>query len=139
MSDANSTSRIKIPWLFGTAAAMAIFAVVGAYSFRMTRDYEGYDKQRAQERAEVRAKVDAAENAQLTKVDWVSQEDKVVTIPVDQAMQKEIITLQTKPVGPGSVIPVAAPAAPAPAPATASTNAAPAAPAPAPAKENPKK
>ena len=111
MSDATPTSsKIKLSWLIGVLAAFGIFAVIAAYSSRMTHDYAGYDQQRAKERADIRAKVDEEQAAQLNKLDWVDREEKVVTLPIEQAMTAEIDTLKKKPVKQGAAIPVAAPA-----------------------------
>ena len=129
-------------WLLGIAAAFAIFALIAAYSSRMTNDYPGYDSGRAQERYATLAKVQDAENALIEPVDkdnkptavWADQTKGTVRIPIEEAMTKEIDTLASQPAAQGAEIPGTAPAAPAPAPepaptAGASTNAAPAAPA----------
>ena len=140
------SSRFKISWLIGIAAAFAIFALIAAYSSRMTNDYPGYDSGRAQERYATLAKVQDAENALIEPVDkdnkptavWADQTKGTVRIPIEEAMTKEIDTLASQPAAQGAEIPGTAPTAPAPAPAPAagaSTNAAPAAPA-APAKKN---
>jgi len=137
------SSRFKISWLIGIAAAFAIFALIAAYSSRMTNDYPSYDRGRAQVRYETLAKVQSAENALIEPVDdqgkptaaWVDQTKGTVRISIEEAMAKEIDTLKSQPAAQGSEIPGAAPAAPAPAtpapaaPAAGSTNAAPAAPA----------
>jgi hypothetical protein len=126
---------IKITWLVGTFAAFAIFAVIGAYSSRMTHDYLDYDQDRAAVRYETLGKVRHDEGALLSPVDdqgkstaeWVDQGKGLVRIPIVEAMAKEIDTLKSQPAAAGCEIPGAVPA-----PAPASTNAAPAAGAPAP-------
>jgi len=117
------SSRFKISWLIGIAAAFAIFALIAAYSSRMTNDYPSYDRGRAQVRYETLAKVQSAENALIEPVDdqgkptaaWVDQTKGTVRISIEEAMAKEIDTLKSQPAAQGSEIPGAAPAAPAPA------------------------
>ena len=133
--------QIKIAWLIGTLAAFALFAVIGAYSVRMTQDYTDYDQQRADERKVTLAKVQHDENALLSTAEWVDQAKGAIRIPIEEAMVKEIDTLKGKPAAMGAVIPPPtppaspAPAKPTPAPAAGATNAAPVAPA-APAAKN---
>ena len=136
------SSRFKISWLIGIAAAFAIFALIAAYSSRMTNDYPSYDRGRGQARYETLAKVQSAENALIEPVDdqgkptatWVDQTKGTVRISIEEAMAKEVDTLKSQPMEQGSEIPGAAPAPPpappAPAaPAAGTTNAAPATPA----------
>jgi len=138
MSDATASSpRIKIPWLIGTLAAFALFALIAAYSARMTGDYVDYDQQRAAQRYETLGKVRHAEEALLTPVDsqghptaeWVDQAKGVVRIPIEEAMVREIDTLKTQPAQAGAAIAAAPPAPANPGPAVSGTNAAPAKPA----------
>jgi hypothetical protein len=139
-------SQIKISWLIGIAAAFALFAVIGAYSARMTRDYSDYDQDRANQRYQTLATLQAAEGKLLNPVDekgkpsavWVDQDKGIISIPIEEAMAKEVDDLKAKPVAAGVEInppaPAAAPSAttPAtPAPSAGSTNAAPATPSPA--------
>ena len=150
---------IKITWLVGTLAAFALFVAIAGYSSRMTWDYPDFDQQRADARKATLAKSQQDENALLDPVDaqglptaeWVDQAKGVIRIPIEEAMVKEIDTLQTQPAAMGAAISAPAPAktapaagAPAPtagAPAATSTNAAPATagagPAPATTKPNP--
>ncbi len=126
--------RLKIGWLFGVALAFALFAVIGAYSARMTDTYPGFDHDRAVARFETLAKVRQAEDKLLNPVDaqgkptaaWVDQDKGLIQIPIDEAMTHELDDLKNRAPGQGAEIPGAA-AAPAPAPAPAETNAAPAA------------
>ena len=135
--------QIKFTWIIGILAAFAIFALIGAYSSRMTWDTSNYYQQRALERKATLDKLRNAANQTLTTADWVDQNKKIVRIPIDEAMAKEIDTLKSKSAQVGAEIPgstpapVAAPAAPAgtnaapvAAPAPPATNAAPVAPAP---------
>jgi len=140
MSDETAPpSRIKLAWLIGTVAAFAIFAVIGAYSSRMTHDYMDYDQDRAAVRYDTLKKLQQDEGKLINPVDdqghptaeWVDQAKGMVRIPIEEAMVKEIDTLKAQPAQAGGEIPGTAPAPAAPAPA--STNAAPAAPAAAPA------
>ena len=127
---------IKTAWLIGTLAAFALFAVIAAYSSRMTWDYADYDQQRADERKVTLATVQKAENALLSAGGWVDQAKGAIRIPIEEAMAREIDTLKGKPAAIGAVIPPPVPPAPAKAapakPAAfaagvpASTNAAPA-------------
>jgi hypothetical protein len=125
--------RLKYSWLVGVALAFVIFAVVAAYSARMTNDYPSYDHQRGEQRRDTLAKVQKAENALLYPVDdkgnptavWVDQDKGLIQISIDEAMSHEVVDLNNQPAGPGAVIPGTAPA-----PAPAATNAAPAAAAP---------
>jgi hypothetical protein len=120
-----SPAQIKISWLIGTLAAFAVFAAIGGYSARMTRDYSDYDQDRAAQRVITLAKVRAAEGKLLNPVDakgnpsaeWVDQDAGTVRIPIEEAMVAEVDTLKAKPVASGTVIPGSAPAAPIP-PAT---------------------
>jgi hypothetical protein len=137
MSDVQSPPlRFKIAWLIGVAAAFAIFALIGAYSSRMTNDYPDYDQGRADLRYQTLAKLQHDENALIEPVDekgnptaaWVDQTKGTIKIPIEQAMTKVLDTLKSQPAAQGAEIPGTAPAAPPAAPA-ASTNAAPAAPA----------
>jgi hypothetical protein len=116
--------QIKITWILGITVAFVIFAVIAAYSSRMTHDYTDFDQQRAQERAVTLKKLRDDSNATLTSADWVDQDKKIVRIPIDEAMAKELDTLKSQPAQVGREIPVVAPA-------PASTNAAPLAAAPA--------
>ena len=132
MSDETAPQpRIKIAWLIGTLAAFALFAVIGAYSVRMTQDYPDYDRQRAQKRYATLEKVRHDEQALLSTVAWIDQAKGSIRIPIEEAMAKEIDTLKGKPAAMGAAIPPPAPPAPAkptPAPAAGapgSTNAAP--------------
>jgi hypothetical protein len=135
-------ARIKTTWLIGVVAAFSIFAVIAWYSGHMTRAYPSYDQKRAADRYETLAKVQAAENLTLTgTADWIDQNKKIIHIPIDEAMAKEIDTLKAQPAQVGSALPVIPPpatpaAAPAKTDAAASTNAAPA---PAPAAPAPPK
>jgi hypothetical protein len=143
MSDETAPQpRIKIAWLIGTLAAFALFAVIAAYSSRMTWDYPDYDQDRAAERYETLKKVRHDEQVLLSPVDdkgnptaeWVDQAKGVVRIPIEEAMVKEIDTLKAQPAAIGGEIPGSAPApAPASTNAAAATPSAPAAGAPAPA------
>ena len=117
-------SSVKATWLIGTALLFTIFAFIAGYSQRMTYVYTGYDQQRAKDRLQTLAKLQADENKELSTLDWIDQGKQTVRIPIDTAMDKEIATLLLKPSAVGAALPVAAPA-------PASTNAAPAAPVPA--------
>jgi len=127
MSDETApTPQVRISWIFWTLLAFTIFAIIAAYSSRMTNDYTDYDQKRAAERQTTLDKLRAEEHQTLTTADWVDQSKGTVRIPIDEAMAHEIANLKNKPVGSGNLI--ATPAAPAAAtPAPASTNAAPAA------------
>jgi len=150
MSEATAPQpRIKITWLIGIFAAFALFAVIGAYSARMTQTFSDYDQQRAQARYATLAQVRHDEQILIEPVDkqgyptaeWIDQDKGTVRIPIVEAMAKEIDTLKAATPKVGCVIPGTVP--PSPVPATAMTNAAPAAPAaataPAPAKPTPAK
>lgn len=140
MSDETSQSPIKTSWLVGIALAFVLFVAIASYSARMTQDYSDYDQDRAAQRYDNLKKLQADENKQLNPVDkdgkptamWVDQDKGVISIPIEQAMTKEVDDLKAKVPGPGNEIhppaPAPAPAAPAPA-AAPSTNGAPAAPA----------
>jgi len=134
--------RIKISWLFWTLAAFVLFAAIGAYSARMTRDYSDYDQDRAQVRYDTLKKLQSDEEALIEPVNaknpqgpptaaWVDQDKGVVRIPIEEAMAKEVDTLQGKAAAIGMAVPGAAPAATTPAattalaPPTGATNAAP--------------
>ena len=142
MSDETAPQpRIKIAWLIGTLAAFALFALIAAYSSSKTWHTADYDGQRAIDRAETLDKLKQEATTTLTSADWVDQNKKIVRIPIEEAMTKELDALKGNTVQMGALIPVAAPAAPAStnaaptAGAPPSTNAAPAAPAaPAPPK-----
>jgi len=129
-------ARIKTSWLIGVVAAFSIFAVIAWYSGQMTRTYPSYDAKRTADRYETLAKLQADEDKTLNgPADWISQDKKIIHIPIDEAMAKELDTLKAQPAQIGSALPVIPPPAPAKieAPAkteAASTNAAPAAPAP---------
>jgi len=127
--------QIKTAWIIGLLALLAVFVIIGWYSGRMTRVYPDTYAQRADERLAIRQKLDADANQTLTTADWVDQTKKIIRIPIDEAMAKEIDTLKAEPAQVGCEIPGVAPApAAAPAAPTLSTNASPAAPAkPAPA------
>lgn len=120
--ETSSQPQIKIAWLIRTLVAFVLFAVIAAYSRRMTQDYPSFDQQRAADRYETLAKLRAEATKTLTTADWVDQDKRIVRIPIDEAMSKEIETLKSKPVQIGSVIVMPPPAAP------ATTNAPPAAP-----------
>jgi hypothetical protein len=139
MSDefAPTQPQIKTSWLIGIAIAFVLFAAIGGYSARMTQDYSDYDQERAKQRYDTLAKLQADENKQLNPVDaqgkptamWIDQDKGIISIPIEEAMAKEVDDLKAKAPAAGNEInPPAAPA-PAPAPAAGSTNAAPAAPA----------
>ena len=137
MSDATTPPQIKISWLIGIAIAFVLFAAIGGYSARMTQDYSDYDQDRAAQRYDTLKKLQADENKQLNPVDangkptaiWIDQDKGIISIPIDEAMAKEVDDIKAQTPGPGNEINPPAPA-PAPAPAAApSTNAAPAAPA----------
>jgi hypothetical protein len=133
-------ARIKTSWLIGVVAAFSIFAVIAWYSGHMTRAYPSYDVKRTADRYLTLAKVQEDENKTLNgPADWIDQNKKIIHIPIDEAMAKEIDTLKTQPAQIGSALPVtpppAAPMAPAKTDAPASTNAAPAPAAPAPPKK----
>jgi hypothetical protein len=135
MSDVTAThSQIKITWLIGIAAALAIFSLIGNYSARMTQNTAGYEQDRAAQRYQNLASVQAAESKLLNPVDdsgkptaiWIDQGKGIISIPIEEAMAKEVDDLKAKTCGPGCEI-NPAPAAPAASPA--STNAAPVTPA----------
>ncbi len=114
--------RIKITWLIGTLAAFVLFAIIGAYSSRMTWDYSDYDQQRAAQRYDTLAKVRHDEQALITATEWVDQDKGVVRIPIEQAMTREVDVLKAQPAEIGCEIPGSTPApmtTPAPAPAAA--------------------
>jgi hypothetical protein len=125
--------RFKFTWFLGILAAFVVFVVIGEYSARMARVGTTYDEQRAADRITIRDKVRTSEAKLLTTVDWVDQDKNLITLPIDEAMAKEIDTLKAKPLGACSPLPApaAAPAAPA-VDKTPATNAAPATPSPAP-------
>jgi hypothetical protein len=124
--------QLKITWLIGLAAALAIFSLIGGYSARMTRNTAGYEQDRAAQRYQNLATVQAAESKQLNPVDdsgkptaiWIDEGKGVISIPIEEAMAKEVDDLKAKTCGPGPEI-NPAPVAAAPAPAPAATNAAP--------------
>lgn len=119
-----SSSQVKISWIFWTLLAFTIFAVIAAYSSRMTNDFTDYDQKRAADRYVTLAKLREADHEALTTVAWVDQGKGIVRIPIEEAMTKEIVSLQAKPVVMRE--PIAIPAAPATANNTpASTNAVP--------------
>ncbi len=137
MPEETSHSQIKISWLFGIAIAFILFVGIGKYSARMTQDYSDYDQERAAQRYDNLKKLQADEKKQINPVNaqgqptaiWIDQDKGIISIPIDEAMAKEITDLKAKTPGPGNEINPPAPA-PAPAPAAApSTNAAPASPA----------
>ena len=147
MSDQTAPQpQIKITWLIGTLAALAIFAVIGGYSSRMTLNTTDYDQDRAAQRYLNLKKVQADENALLyPAVDkqgqahavWVDQTKGLIRLPIDEAMAAEVDTLKAQPAAVGCEIPGTTPApAPTPAAAPATTNAAPIKPA-APAAKKP--
>ena len=115
--------RIKIARLIGTLAAFALFAVIAAYSARMTWVYPDYDQQRAAQRYDTLDKVRHDEQALLSPVDaqghptaeWIDQAKGAVRIPIEEAMAREIDTLKARPAQAGGAIPVIASAAPPPA------------------------
>jgi hypothetical protein len=129
MSDETASQHgIKVSWLIGIMAALALFAVVGAYSTRMTWDYTDYDQDRATQRYETLKKLRADESKLINPVDdkgnptaeWVDATKGSIRIPIEEAMVKEVDVLKSVSQHQGQAIPAAAPAA-------ASTNAAPAA------------
>ena len=135
--------RLKYSSLLWVALGFCIFAVVAAYSSRMTNDFPSYDDGRGKDRKAIADKAAKAEDALLNPVDkdghptavWVDQDKGFIQIPIDEAMTHEVADLKNVTVGEGAAIPGAAAVAPAPAPAAAaaatppaSTNAAPAAP-----------
>ena len=143
--EAASQPQIKIAWLIGTLAALALFAVIAAYSSRMSVDYPDYDQERAQVRYDTLNKLRHDEQALLSPVDaqghptaeWIDQAKGTIRIPIEEAMAKAVDTLKSKPIAMGPEIP--APPAPAPAkaaPAAGATNAAPAKPSAPAAKAN---
>jgi hypothetical protein len=122
MPETASSPQIKITWIFWTLLAFAIFAVVAAYSSRMTNDYTDYDQKRAAERYATLAKLREEDHTALTTAAWVDQDKGTVRIPIEEAMTREIADLKARPVALGA--PLVAPAAPS---ATSGTNNAPAA------------
>ena len=117
--------RIKISWLFWTLAAFVLFVAIGGYSARMTRDYSDYDQDRAQVRYSTLAKLRQDEQALIEPVNpknpqgppvavWVDQDKGLVRIPIEEAMAKEVDTMQSKAAAMGMAIPGAVPAAAAP-------------------------
>ena len=133
MSDVTTTHlRIKSSWFLGIFLAFLLFAGIAVYSARMTRDYSDDYEQRETVRYANLAKMREEATKTLTTVDWIDQDKKIVRIPIDEAMTKELDDLKNKPAQIGAALPTAAPAPPpAPAaPAPAAANAAPAAPAP---------
>jgi hypothetical protein len=137
MSDETVTHpQIKFSWLLGIAVALALFAIIGRYSSRMTQNTTDYDQERAATRYQTLAKLRADENKLINPVDdqgkptavWIDQAKGTISIPIDEAMAKEVDALKAQAPGPGADI---NPPAPAPAP-VAPTAAAPAAPAAAP-------
>ena len=134
-SETTLPPRIKTTWLIGVVAAFCIFAVFAWYSGHMTRAYPSYDQQRSADRYVTLQKLQKTENDTINApADWVDQNKKIIHIPINEAMAKEVETLKSQPAQIGSALPApappAAPAAPAKPDANASTNAAPAAPAP---------
>jgi hypothetical protein len=127
--------RLKYSALLWVALGFCIFAVVAAYSSRMTNDFPSYDDGRGKDRKATADKAAKAEDALLYPVDkdghptavWVDQDKGLIQIPIDEAMTHEVADLKNVTVGEGAVIPGST-AAPAPAPAA--TNAAPAKPTP---------
>jgi hypothetical protein len=145
----------KTGTLVWVALAFCIFAVVGAYSARMTNNYPSYDDGRADQRKATLAKVQHDENALLYPTDkdgkptaaWVDQDKGLIKISIDEAMTHELADLQNVQLGigaaiPGAVAPTPPPAPAPPSPPTPTANAAPAAaakPQAAPAKPKAKK
>ncbi len=119
-------ARIKTSWLIGVGAAFSLFAVIAWYSGQMTRVYPSYDSKRTADRYETLAKLQEEENKTLNgPADWINQDKKIIHVPIEEAMAKEIETLKAQPAQIGSALPVIPPPAPAKTEA-ASTNAAPA-------------
>lgn len=118
--------RLKYSALLWVTLGFCIFAVVAAYSSRMTNDYPDYDAGRGKDRLATRDKVDKAEDALLHPVDdkgnptavWVDQDKGLIQIPIDEAMMHEVADIKNVTVGEGAPIPGVAPA---PAPAAANT------------------
>jgi predicted outer membrane lipoprotein len=140
-----SQPKIKFSWIIGILAAFALFALIGAYSKRMTDTYTDYDEERAQQRYATLAKLQQDEAKLINPVvidadgkshstaEWVDQDKGLIRIPIEEAMAKEVIDLKAKPTKVG--VEINPPAPPAPKPAAGATNAAPtAAPAAAPAQ-----
>jgi hypothetical protein len=116
--------QIKVSWLIGILAAIAIFAVIASYSRRMTSDYSDYDQQRALVRYATLRKLREDATLTLTTAAWVDQDKGIVRIPIDEAMTKEIDALKSNAAHMCELIPAAIPAAT----TTPATNAAPVAP-----------
>ncbi len=138
MSDETASHpQIKISWLFGIAVGLALFAVIGNYSARMTWNTPDYDQERAADRYATLKTVQDAESKLLNPVDengkptaiWVDQGKGIISIPIEEAMAKEVDDLKAKTPGAGPEINPPAPAPAAPAPAAPATNAPPTAPA----------
>jgi len=121
--------QIKVTWLIGILAAIALFAVIASYSLRMTRTYSDFDQQRAAQRYATLKQVREDADKVLTTAAWVDQSKGIVRIPIEEAMTKEIDTLKAE----SAHLCPPPETGPAPAPVPAAT-AAPTSPAPAPAK-----
>jgi predicted outer membrane lipoprotein len=131
--------KIKFSWIIGILAAFALFAVIGAYSKRMTETYTDYDEARAQQRYATLAKlqqdeaklinpvaIDPTDGKPHSTAEWVDQDKGLIRIPIEEAMAKEVVDLKAKPTQAAAEINPPAPPAPA---SPAPTNGAPAKPA----------
>ena len=72
----------------------------------MTRNYHSFDQQARRRALATLHKLQADEQAILTTADWVDQGKKIVRIPIDEAMAKEIDILQGQAARQWAAIPV---------------------------------
>jgi hypothetical protein len=124
MSPSPETSlRYPIGWFLGALLVLILFAVIAYTSYNVASNTTTYDQEQAQKRYALLAKQRADDQKALTALGWVDQGKGIITIPVDEAMTRELDDLKAKPVQAGQEIPGAMPPAPATPAATPATNA----------------
>ena len=97
MSDSHfSKGMPSISHLFFGVASVVGILVVSKVAIGSTRPELKVEAKRGAHRAEVRAKLQADENAKLTSVEWISKESGVARIPITDSLKLTAVELAQK-------------------------------------------
>ncbi len=86
----------SINYLFFGVVSVVGILVVSKVAIRSTRPEVNVEAKRGAHRAEVRAKLQADENAKLTSVEWISKDAGTARIPITDSLRLTVVELAQK-------------------------------------------
>ena len=103
MADLESRTPNGFLVFLGSAAALAVVAIVFGGAISREPKMDLVEQKRAQQRIDTREKLDKAVQEQLGTVDWVDKAKGVVRLPVDDAVKLVAAELAAKKPAPSQV------------------------------------